>query len=95
MMHHQCIWKDSWTLVGRFQKGFLHSSFVLGIDPAECYTQKVAASSVQATSLQLDQTKGRAFHDLPQWSQYEMLTNTEQPVPGLREGSDPKDRGDA
>ena len=94
MMHHQCIWKDSWTLVGRFQKVVLHS-YVLGIDPAECYTQKVAASSVQAASLQLDQTRGRAFRDLPHWSQYEMLTNTEQPVPGLREGSDPKDRGDA
>jgi hypothetical protein len=94
-MHHQCILKDSWTLVvGQFQKVVLHP-FVLGIDPAELSTQKVAASSVQAASLQVDNTRARAFHELPHWSQYEMLTNIEQPVPGIRVGSDPKDRGDA
>ena len=93
-MQHQCILEDCWTLVGRFQKTFLNP-FVLGVDPAEFSTQKVAASSIQAASLQLDQTRGRACHELPHWSQYEMLTNAEQPVPGIRVGSDPKDRGDA
>jgi hypothetical protein len=86
--------EDCWTIVGRYQKAFLHP-FVLGIDPAEFSTQKVASSSTQAASLQLDQNRGLAFHELPHWSQYEMLTNTEQPVPGIRVGSDPKDRGDA
>ena len=49
-------------------------------------------SSVQQTSLQLDQPT-MAFHDMPQWRQYEMLINTDVPVPGIRQGAEPKEFG--
>ena len=49
-------------------------------------------SSVQQTSLQLDH-QPKAFHDLPQWRPYEMLINTDEPVPGIRVGAEPKELG--
>ena len=53
----------------------------------------VAVSSVQESSLQVGQPRTQALHELPQWCQYEMLINTEQPVPGIRVGADPKELG--
>jgi hypothetical protein len=50
-------------------------------------------SSVQESSLQVNQPRTQALHELPQWCQYEMLINTEQPVPGIRVGADPKELG--
>ena len=50
-------------------------------------------SSVQQTSLQLDHQRTIAFHDMPQWRQYEMLINTDVPVPGIRQGAEPKEFG--
>lgn len=40
--------------------------------------------------MQMDQ---KSFHDLPQWRQYEMLINTDEPVPGIRMGTEPKEFG--
>lgn len=61
--------------------------------PTELSSRKVAVSSVQQTSLQLDHQPTIAFHDMPQWRQYEMLINTDVPVPGIRQGAEPKEFG--
>ena len=61
--------------------------------PIELSSRKVAVSSVQQTSLQLDHQRTIAFHDMPQWRQYEMLINTDVPVPGIRQGAEPKEFG--
>ena len=60
--------------------------------PTELSSRKVAVSSVQQTSLQLDQPT-MAFQAMPQWRQYEMLINTDVPVPGIRQGAEPKEFG--
>ncbi len=49
-------------------------------------------SSVQQTSLQLDQPT-LSFHEMPQWRQYEMLIDNNVPVPGIRMGAEPKEFG--
>ena len=60
--------------------------------PTRLSSRKVAVSSVQQTSLQLDQPT-ISFHEMPQWRQYEMLNNTDEPVPGIRVGAEPKELG--
>lgn len=60
--------------------------------PTELSSRKVAVSSVQQTSLQLDQPT-ISFHEMPQWRQYEMLIDNNVPVPGIRMGAEPKEFG--